>query len=72
MIKRKIKNAVRLVSSLSGVGVIASKKDGNLSESVLEGDLSGEINKSFAADDVIKLYDGKTLRRIRGILTIID
>lgn len=72
MIKRKTKKAVRLVSSADGVGVITSRKDGTLGEGTLSSGSISATDVTYLADDIVKLYDGKTLKRIGGNLIISD
>lgn len=72
MIKRKTKKAVRLVSSADGVGVITSRKDGTLGEGTFSSGTISETEPTYLADDIVKLYDGKTLKRIGGNLIISD
>lgn len=70
MIKRKNGKAVRIMSDGGKIMLVVVQKDGNLGTCVLKNGVPGASEPFFAADDAVKLFDGKTLVRIRDDLSV--
>ena len=70
MIKRKNGKAVRLVSSGNKLSLVSVRK-GDLGISELRNGVPMTSAPFYAADDAVKLFDGKTLVQVRGNLFVV-
>jgi len=69
MVKRK--QSMRIEASDGKVYLVRRKRNGNLGESEVAGGISSAA-PHVAADDAVRLYDGKILAVIRGNLVVLD
>ena len=70
MIKRKNGKAVRITSSGGKISLVVVRKDGNLGTSEYRNGVLAASEPFYAADDAVKLFDGKMLVRIRDGLFV--
>jgi len=71
-VRRKSTGARRLNVSDGKIYLMSSQKDGNFGSSEYSDGKLSFSTPLYAADDAVKLYDGKTLAIVNGNLVIIE